>query len=143
MIETITQSDGAGATTFDEPVGIAFASNAKAYVALSSKNDIAVIDTASYAITSRVHVTAQEPRAIAVRDGLLYVAAFESGNQSEISFCGTLAGTGEVGDRTGHWQVEARVEEQVVEASGRSLAVGCDDHAVALREQVAQPIGEA
>jgi YVTN family beta-propeller protein len=97
VIETITQSDAAGGTTFDEPVGIAFASNTKAYVALSSKNDIAVVDAATYAVASRIHVTAQEPRAIAVRDGRLYVAAFESGNQSEVSFCGTLAGSGEVG----------------------------------------------
>ena len=99
VIETITTSDATGATTFDEPVGIAFASNAKAYVALSSKNDIAVVDAVDYAVTSRIHITAQEPRAIAVRDGRLYVAAFESGNQSEISFCGGITGDGVVGSQ--------------------------------------------
>ena len=34
-------------TRFDEPVGIAFASNEKAYVALSSENRIAVVNTLS------------------------------------------------------------------------------------------------
>lgn len=89
VVETIQQFDSAGATLFDEPVGIAFASNSKAYVALSSRNDIAVIDATNYSVTGRLHITAQEPRAIAVRNGLLYVAAFESGNKSEL--CCNLA----------------------------------------------------
>jgi len=84
VIETIQDFDAAGATRFDEPVGIAFASNAKAYVALSSRDDVAVVDATSYEVTGRLHITAQEPRAIAVRNGLLYVAAFESGNQTEL-----------------------------------------------------------
>lgn len=90
VIETIQDFDAAGATLFDEPVGIAFASNTKAYVALSSRDDIAVIDATTYEVTSRIHVTAQEPRAIAVRNGLLYVAAFESGNRTQMSSCGGL-----------------------------------------------------
>jgi YVTN family beta-propeller protein len=87
IIATIQDFNGAGATLFDEPVGIAFADNTKAYVALSSRNDIAVIDVATRTITKRVHITAQEPRDIAVRGGLLYVPAFESFNQSELSIC--------------------------------------------------------
>ena len=78
----------AGAVTaFDEPVGIAFASNAKAYVALSSRNRIAVIDATTYSVTGALTIPAQDPRAIRVRDGRLYVVAFESGNQSELSAC--------------------------------------------------------
>lgn len=77
------------ATRFDEPVGIAFAESAgvgfKAYVALSSENRIAVIDAASRTITSHLEIPAQDPRAIAVRDGRLYVAAFESNNQTQLS----------------------------------------------------------
>jgi YVTN family beta-propeller protein len=87
VIETIQDLDENGVSQFDEPVGIAFASDAKAYVALSSRNDIAVIDTVTYAVTGRLHVTAQEPRSLAVRNGRLYVAAFESNNQSELSVC--------------------------------------------------------
>ena len=90
VIETIQDLDAQGATLFDEPVGIAFASNTKAYVALSSRNDIAVVDAVNYEVTGRIHVTAQEPRAIAVRNGLLYVAAFETGNQTQLSACGGL-----------------------------------------------------
>ena len=46
---------------FDEPAGIAFASNAKAYVALSQENQIAVIDTARLEITKTIAVPAQDP----------------------------------------------------------------------------------
>ena len=73
------------ATKFDEPVGIAFASNEKAYVALSSENQIAVIDVATRKVTKRLTIPAQEPRAIAVRNGKLYVVPFESHNQTQLS----------------------------------------------------------
>ena len=48
VVATIQEFDPrTKATRFDEPCGIAFASNSKAYVALSSENEIAVIDVAS------------------------------------------------------------------------------------------------
>ena len=75
------------ATRFDEPVGIAFASNDKAYVALSSENQIAVIDVATRRVSNRLSITAQDPRAIVVRGGRLYVIPFESNNQTQISGC--------------------------------------------------------
>jgi DNA-binding beta-propeller fold protein YncE len=88
VVETIQAVDAANLITdFDEPVGIAFASNDKAYVALSSRNQIAVVDANGYAVTGLLAINAQEPRAMAVRDGLLYVPAFESGNRSELSSC--------------------------------------------------------
>ncbi len=87
VIATV-QSISNGVTDFDEPVGIAFdASGSKAYVALSSTNRIAVIDAASRSVTTHLPLTAQEPRALAVRGGLLYVAALETGNTSELSSC--------------------------------------------------------
>src|SRR4029453_6291460 len=87
VIETVQDLDANGANRFDEPNGIAFASNAKAFVALSSRGSIAVVDAPGYAGIGSIFVSAQEPRAIAVRNGRLYVAAFESGNQSELSIC--------------------------------------------------------
>ncbi len=91
ILRTIQSLTGgtAGSTAFDEPVGIAFAEPPlqKAFVALSSTNEIAVIDTTTYAVTNKILLTAQEPRALAVRGNFLYVAAFESGNQTEISSC--------------------------------------------------------
>ncbi|HSJ96837.1 MAG TPA: beta-propeller fold lactonase family protein, partial [Myxococcota bacterium] len=87
VIQTIQSLDSNGVTQFDEPVAIAFASNSKAYVALSSRNDVAIVDATTYQVTGRIHITAQEPRAIAVRNGKLYVAAFESSNQTELSVC--------------------------------------------------------
>jgi YVTN family beta-propeller protein len=93
VIETIQSLDANGATLFDEPVGIAFASNTKAFVALSSRNQIAIVSGTTYSVTGTLAITAQEPRAIAVRNGRLYVAAFESGNQSELSVCGTESAT--------------------------------------------------
>ena len=75
------------ATRFDEPVGIAFAGNDKAYVALSSENQVAVIDIATREVSSRLDITAQDPRAIAVRGNRLYVIPFESNNRTQISGC--------------------------------------------------------
>ncbi len=95
IIATIQDVDSNGATLFDEPVGIAFTGDSKkAYVALSSRNDIAVIDTSACdnpcspnEVDGRLHITNQDPRAIAVKGNRLYVAAFESGNQTEMSMC--------------------------------------------------------
>ena len=73
------------ATRFDEPVGIAFASNKKAYVALSSNNEIAVIDVKTRRVAKRIKITAQEPRAIKVKNDKLYVIPFESNNRTQLS----------------------------------------------------------
>lgn len=73
------------ATRFDEPVGIAFASDDKAYVALSSENQIAVISVRSRQLTKHLTIPAQDPRALTVRGGKLYVIPFESGNQTQLS----------------------------------------------------------
>ena len=75
------------ATEFDEPVGVAFASDAKAYVALSSENRVAVVDVASREVAGFLPITAQDPRALAVRGDRLYVIPFESNNQTQISGC--------------------------------------------------------
>ena len=75
------------ATRFDEPVGIAFASDSKAYVALSTSNRIAIVDVAGREVTGHLDIRAQDPRAVAVRGNRLYVAAFESNNQTQLSGC--------------------------------------------------------
>ncbi len=85
VIATIQEFDTNQATTFDEPVGIAFANNEKAYVALSSENQIAVVDVETRRVTKRLTIPAQDPRAIKVRNGKLYVIPFESNNQTQLS----------------------------------------------------------
>lgn len=75
------------ATRFDEPVGVAFASDTKAYVALSSENLIAIVDVPSRLVVGHLEITAQDPRAISVRGDRLYVVPFESGNQTQLSGC--------------------------------------------------------
>jgi DNA-binding beta-propeller fold protein YncE len=88
VIETIQAVDAANLVTdFDEPAGIAFANNDKAYVALSSRNRIAIVDANSYAVSGFLQLNAQDPRALVVRNGFLFVPAFESGNRSELSSC--------------------------------------------------------
>ena len=88
VLATVQVFDAATRSTrFDEPVGIAFAGNAKAYVALSSSNRIAVVDVASRAVTTFLPITAQDPRALAVAGGRLYVVPFESNNQTQLSGC--------------------------------------------------------
>lgn len=75
------------ATESDEPVGIAFASNEKAYVALSVDNLIVAVDVATREGINILPITAQDPRAIAVRGNRLYVIPFESNNKTQISGC--------------------------------------------------------
>ena len=75
------------ATLFDEPIGIAFASDYKAYVALSSQNEIAVINVATREIEKKLLITAQDPRAITVQGNRLFVIPFESNNKTQISGC--------------------------------------------------------
>jgi YVTN family beta-propeller protein len=86
VIATVQDIDLAKKSTrFNEPVGIAFANNAKAYVALSSSNQIAAVDVASRKVTKHLKIRAQEPRAIAVINDKLYVLPFESNNQTQLS----------------------------------------------------------
>ncbi len=86
VVATIQEFDPqTKATTFDEPIGIAFAGNDKAYVALSSENQIAVIDVAKRKLTKRLQIPAQDPRAIVVHGDRLYVIPFESNNKTQLS----------------------------------------------------------
>jgi YVTN family beta-propeller protein len=88
VIATVQNFDPlTGATRFDEPMGVAFASNEKAYAALSSENQVAVVDVATRQVVKELTITAQDPRAIAVHGDRLYVIPFESNNQSQISGC--------------------------------------------------------
>ncbi len=86
VVATIQEFDPeTKATTFDEPIGIAFAGNDKAYVALSSENQIAVVDVASRVVTKRLRIPAQDPRSIAVHGDRLFVIPFESNNKTQLS----------------------------------------------------------
>lgn len=125
VVETIQVLDASLATLFDEPAGIAFASDDKAYVALSSRDLIAVIDANTYQVTGFIPVRAAEPRAIAVRNGLLYVAAFESGNRSEISACATLGGSNVIGGQCtlGLTQLQAFVTEPNIPTATKNIVI--------------------
>jgi len=86
VVATIQDFDlSSGTTKFDEPVGIAFANNQKAYVALSSSNQIAVIDVDQRKVKKRLLIPSQDPRAIEVRNERLFVIPFESNNQTQLS----------------------------------------------------------
>ena len=86
VVSTIQDFDpDTKSTRFDEPVGIAFANNEKAYVSLSSENKIAVIDVEKREVVKHLSINAQDPRAIQVRGERLYVLPFESNNQTQLS----------------------------------------------------------
>lgn len=86
VIATVQEIDWeTKSTRFDEPVGIAFASHKKAYVALSSENKIAVVDVETRRVLRRLDIPSQDPRALVVRGERLYVIPFESNNQTQIS----------------------------------------------------------
>ena len=87
-VPTIQDIDAATLSTrFDEPVGIAFASNTKAYVALSPSNQVAIVNGENYSVTGHLPIRAQDPRALTVRGNRLFVIPFESNNQSQLSGC--------------------------------------------------------
>lgn len=85
VIATIQDVDDEGVTRFDEPVGIAFADGEKAYVALSTDNQIAVVDAQTRRVARYLDLHAQNPRALAVQGDRLYVVVFESNNQTEMA----------------------------------------------------------
>lgn len=92
VVQTIQGLDAEGVTTTDEPVGIAFSGPDRAFVTLDQPNQVLVLDVDAQGKASihpeRLPVTAQAPRALAARDGNVYVIPFESGNQTEFSACG-------------------------------------------------------
>ena len=88
VVATVTAYDfDTMQSTFDEPTGIAFANDEKAYVTLSPRNEVAVIDVASREVTGRLEIPAQDPRGIAVHGDKLFVIPFESNNQTQLSGC--------------------------------------------------------
>lgn len=91
VVQTIQAFDADGVTQMNEPVGIAFTSAARALVTLDEPNQVLTLDIDANGRASiapqRLEITAQAPRAITVGGGRVFVAAFESGNQTEFSTC--------------------------------------------------------
>ncbi len=91
VVDTIQELDADGVTRTDAPVGIEFVNRDRALVTLDDTNEVLVLDFVGdeASITQRIPITAQAPRAVAVdRElDLVYVAAFESGNQTEFPSC--------------------------------------------------------
>ncbi len=106
VVQTLQELDGDGVTTTDEPVGIAFHGSSQAFVSLDRPNQIVKLTEAGgvWSIAARTPTitvgaappagafTAQAPRAIAAAGGRVFVASFESGNQSEFPSCGPGGG---------------------------------------------------
>jgi YVTN family beta-propeller protein len=93
VIQTLQDLDADGVSTTNEPVGVAFAGPSRAFVTLDHPNEVLVLDLDSASGTFVIHptrlpITAQAPRAVAVAGGQLFVASFESFNQTELSTCG-------------------------------------------------------
>lgn len=91
VVQTLQELDAEGVTLTDEPTGIVFASPTRAFVTLDQPNQVVVLDIDANGRASihptRLPIAAQAPRSLAVADGKLYVAPFESGNQTEFPTC--------------------------------------------------------
>lgn len=78
-------------STTDEPVGIVFDGPSRAFVTLDVADEVVVLNVDANGRTTldprRLPIAAQAPRALAAANGQLYVAAFESGNQTELPTC--------------------------------------------------------
>jgi len=91
VVQTLQELDAEGVTLTDEPTGIAFANATRAFVTLDQPNQVLVLDVDANGRASiapnRLDIYAQAPRNIAVAGGKLFVAPFESGNQTEFPSC--------------------------------------------------------
>ncbi|RIL07351.1 MAG: hypothetical protein DCC71_03305 [Proteobacteria bacterium] len=91
VVQTLQELDPNGVTLTDEPVAIVFATPERAFVTLDQPNQVLVLDVDANGRASiqpnRLAIAAQAPRALAVAGGKLYVAPFESGNQTEFPSC--------------------------------------------------------
>jgi YVTN family beta-propeller protein len=91
VVQTLQEVDANGVSRTNEPVGVAFASATRGFVTLDDPNQVLVLDVDANGRASinatRLAITAQAPRALTVRGGRVYVAAAESGNQTELSMC--------------------------------------------------------
>ncbi len=91
VVQTVQVIGADGVTQTNEPTGVAFSGPGRAFVTLDHPNEVLVLDVdAAGQVTvhpTRLAITAQGPRAIAAAGGKVYVAAFESGNQTEFPTC--------------------------------------------------------
>lgn len=78
-------------SVLDEPCGVVFSPvQPRAFVTLSQPNQVAVIDTTTHSVLDLIDIDGEDPRALAVSpDGrYVFVAAFASGNQTEVDVVG-------------------------------------------------------
>jgi len=91
VVQTLQELDSNGVTRTNEPTGVAFSDASHAFVTLDEPNQVLVLDVDANGRASirpdRIQITAQAPRAIASAAGRIYVASFESGNQTEFPSC--------------------------------------------------------
>jgi YVTN family beta-propeller protein len=90
VIQTLQGIGADGVTTTNEPVGVTFASRNLAFVTLDEPDQVIAIrfkNGRATILPERIQLSAQAPRAIAAAGGKLFVAAFESGNQTEFPSC--------------------------------------------------------
>lgn len=90
VIQTLQEIGPDGVTTTNEPVGVTFASKNLAFVTLDEPDQVIAIrfkGKRAKLLPQRIQLSAQAPRAIAAAGNKLFVAAFESGNQTEFPSC--------------------------------------------------------
>ena len=91
VVQTVQELDAEGVTLTNEPTGITVASASRAFVTLDEPNQVLVLDIDVNGHVSinptRLAITAQAPRNLTVAGGKLFVAPFESGNQTEFPSC--------------------------------------------------------
>ncbi len=91
VVQTIQQLDAEGVTHTNEPVSIEFAEPSRAFVTLDEPNQVLVLDIDANGHASinptRLAIRRRRRARLSVAGGKLFVAPFESGNQTEFPTC--------------------------------------------------------
>jgi len=90
VVQTLQELGPDGVTTTNEPVGVTFAGKNLAFVSLDEPDQVIAIRFKNGRASirpERIQLSAQAPRALAAVGDKLFVAAFESGNQTEFPSC--------------------------------------------------------
>jgi YVTN family beta-propeller protein len=124
VVQTLQELGLDGVTTTNEPVGVTFAGRSRAFVTLDEPDQVLAIrfhKGRAKILPERIQLSAQAPRALAAVGNRLFVAAFESGNQTEFPSCAPDDPRGL--DESNDWDEGCEFPMRIFAGGGANLAL--------------------